>query len=129
MDIYGILAQILELCIVPLLGILTTFIVQWLMAKKNKIISETNSEIADKYYAMIFDTVANCVIATNQTYTDTLKKNGAFTVEAQQIAFEKTLNAVLAILSEDAKKYIDETTGDLNMYLTQLIEAQVNLNK
>jgi hypothetical protein len=35
----------------------------------------------------------------------------------------------MAILSDDAKEYITETTGDLNVYLTQLIEAEVNKNK
>jgi hypothetical protein len=74
---------------------------------------------------MITTTVINCVIATNQTYVDSLKASGSFDAEAQKIAFNKTLQAVTDILSEEAKKYIVETFGDLTLYLTQLIEAQV----
>ena len=78
---------------------------------------------------MIFDTIIKCVIATNQTYVNSLKEQNAFDAEAQKTAFNKTMNAVLEILSEDAKQYIIETTGDLNTYLTNLIEAEVNKNR
>jgi hypothetical protein len=78
---------------------------------------------------MIFDTITKCVIATNQTYVNSLKEQNAFDAEAQKTAFNKTMNAVLEILSEDAKQYIIETTGDLNTYLTNLIEAEVNKNR
>lgn len=78
---------------------------------------------------MIVDTVTRCVMATNQTYVDTLKKEGSFDKEAQEIAFQKTFNAVMAILSEDMKQYIIETFGDLQVYLFQLIEAQVAQEK
>lgn len=33
------------------------------------------------------------------------------------------------ILSEEAKKYLNEAIGDLNLYITQKIEAEVNVNK
>ena len=40
-----------------------------------------------------------------------------------------TSKAVLDILSEDAKEYLNATIGDLNVYITNKIEAEVNLNK
>ena len=33
------------------------------------------------------------------------------------------------ILSEEAKKYLTVAVGDLNLYITQKIEAEVNANK
>jgi hypothetical protein len=78
---------------------------------------------------MICDTISKCVIATNQTYVNSLKDSNSFTKEAQEEAFSKTMTAVLAILSEDAKAYITSITGDTETYLTQLIEAEVNKNK
>jgi hypothetical protein len=78
---------------------------------------------------MISSTITDCVIATNQTYVNSLKESNSFTKEAQEEAFNKTFSAVLAILSDDAKAYINEATGDINVYLTQLIEAEVNKNK
>ena len=54
---------------------------------------------------------------------------GKFDKEAQIVAFNKTKEAVLQILSADAIEYIHETTNDVDVYLTQLIEAQVNKTK
>lgn len=123
------LNQIFQLCVIPILGILTTFVVEFLRAKSKEIINNLDSDVAKKYTAMITNTVIDCVIATNQTYVEALKKQGKFDEEAQKVAFEKTLNAVLGILSDEAKNYLKETTGDLNLYLSQLIEAEVNKAK
>ena len=124
-----LITQIFQICVIPLLGILTKFIIDFLAAQRDKLNADTESEIAKKYTSMIFDTVTRCVIATNQTYVDTLKKEGKFDAEAQKAAFNKTMQAVLAVLSDDAKQYIQETTGDINTYLTQLIESLVNEKK
>ena len=124
-----IIIQIFQLCIIPLLGILTKYLVDYLNAKRDELNAKTENETAQKYTTMIFDTITKCVIATNQTYVNSLKEQNAFDAEAQKTAFNKTMNAVLEILSEDAKQYIIETTGDLNTYLTNLIEAEVNKNR
>lgn len=124
-----IVIQIIQVCVIPLLGILTKFLVDYLSAKRDEINSKTDSEIAQKYTNMIYQTVVDCVIATNQTYVDSLKKSGSFDEAAQKEAFNRTMNAIMIILSDDAKEYITEATGDLNTYLTQLIEAEVNKRK
>lgn len=124
-----IVIQIIQVCVIPLLGILTKFLVDYLSAKRDEINSKTDSEIAQKYTNMIYQTVVDCVIATNQTYVDSLKKSGSFDEAAQKEAFNRTMNAIMTILSDDAKEYITEATGDLNTYLTQLIEAEVNKRK
>ena len=124
-----IIIQIFQLCIIPRLGILTKYLVDYLNAKRDELNAKTENETAEKYTTMIFDTITKCVIATNQTYVNSLKEQNAFDAEAQKTAFNKTMNAVLEILSEDAKQYIIETTGDLNTYLTNLIEAEVNKNR
>ena len=129
MDKIELLQQIFEVCIIPLLAVLTGYIVKLIQTKSAEIQATTENAIADKYIAMLADTITQCVIATNQTYVESLKKNKAFTAEAQAEAFNKTLNAVMDVLSEDAKKYITETFGDLETYLTTQIEAEVNTNK
>ena len=121
-----IVIQIIQVCVIPLLGILTKYLVDYLTAKRNEINSKTDNEAAQKYTNMIYQTVVDCVIATNQTYVDSLKKSGSFDEAAQKEAFNRTMNAIMTILSDDAKEYITEATGDLNTYLTQLIEAEVN---
>lgn len=124
-----IVIQIIQVCVIPLLGILTKFLVDYLSAKRDEINSKIDNEIAQKYTNMIYQTVVDCVIATNQTYVDSLKKSGSFDEAAQKEAFNRTMNAIMTILSDDAKEYITEATGDLNTYLTQLIEAEVNKRK
>ncbi len=124
-----IVIQIIQVCVIPLLGILTKFLVDFLSAKRDELNSKTDSEITQKYTNMIYQTVVDCVIATNQTYVESLKKSGSFDEAAQKEAFNRTMSAIMAILSDDAKEYITEATGDLNTYLTQLIEAEVNKRK
>lgn len=124
-----IVVQIVQLCIIPLIGVLTKYLVDYLDAKRKEINSKIDNETAQKYTNMIYQTIVDCVIATNQTYVESLKKSGSFDEAAQKEAFNRTMSAVMAILSDDAKEYIAEATGDLNAYLTQLIEAEVNKHK
>ena len=66
-------------------------------------------------------------MATNQTYVDALKEQNAFDKEAQKIAFEKTKDAILKLLTEECKKCLGEIVGDLNEYITAQIEAAVRI--
>ena len=129
MDWLNILQQIFELCIIPLLAIITRSLVIYISTKKDELKNKTDNELAKKYLDLLNDTIANCVIATNQTYVEALKKENAFTEDAQKAAFEKTYQAVIATLSEEAQKYLPEVVGDLQTYITQKIEASVNQNK
>lgn len=123
------LTQIFEVCIIPLLGILTTYLVKYIAAKRDAIIAQSDNSIANKYIKMLADTITTCVIATNQTYVDSLKEQGKFNEEAQKQAFNLTLNAVLAILGAEGQEYLTEIYGDLNIYIKQQIEVAVNQNK
>lgn len=129
MDWLNILQQIFELCIIPLLAIITRSLVIYISTKKDELKNKTDNELAKKYLDLLNDTIANCVIATNQTYVEALKKENAFTADAQKAAFEKTYQAVIATLSDEAQKYLPEVVGDLQTYITQKIEANVNQNK
>lgn len=123
------ITQLFELCIIPLLAVITGYAVQYIKVKTNELNTKTQNELVQKYNAMISETITDCVIATNQTYVESLKAQGKFDANAQKIAFAKTYNAVLDILTDDAKDYIEETAGDLTIYLTQQIEARVNKTK
>lgn len=123
------LPLLFELCLIPLFGILTAFIVKWLKAKETEITTKVDNDTADKYISLVMSTVRDCVVATNQTYVESLKQQGSFDAEAQKNAFKATYESVLNILSDDAKEYLIHAYGDLNAYLTTLIEAEVNCNK
>lgn len=124
-----LLQQIFEVVLIPLLGLLTGFLIRFLNAKAQEIILKINNDTAKKYIKMFTDTVTTCVIATKQTYVEALKGQDAFTEEAQKKAFEMTKTAVLAVLSEEAKEYLTNIVGDFNAYLDQTIETTVNETK
>ena len=123
------ITQIVELVLVPLVGILVKFLVDYLAAKRDELKAYTSNATQRKYLDMITDTVTRCVLATNQTYVNSLKAQGSFDADAQEEAFDRTLSAVTCILSEEAKRYLQEVYGDVDIYLTQLIEAQVAREK
>lgn len=124
-----LLNQIFQVCIVPLLAVLTTYLVKYIETKRDEIITEKNNTLAEKYIKMLSDTITDCVKATNQTYVDSLKDKNVFTKEAQEEAFKKTSDAVMLILSQEAKDYLSTIYGDLNQYIITQIESSVNANK
>lgn len=124
-----LLYQIFELCIIPLLGILTAYIVAYIRAKTNELTKISNNDTLDKYLKMLAETVSKCVIATNQTYVDNLKAQGKFDGPAQKTAFLMTLDAVMDIMGEEVIIYLNEACGDISIYISNLIEAEVKAQK
>ena len=124
-----ILQQVFELCIIPLLGIVTFYIVQFIKTKTEELNANNSNEVLSKYIEMLSNTICECVIATNQTYVDSLKAQGKFDAEAQKKAFEITYNSLISILTYEAKVYLTSIYGDLTAYITNMIEEEVNKNK
>ena len=124
-----ILNEIFQVCIIPLLGVLTAYIVKLIQAKSAEIATNQENAVVSKYIMLLSETITDCVIATNQTYVDALKAENAFDKDAQAIAFQKTFDAIMNVLSADAKEYLTNIYGDLNAYITARIEAEVKANK
>lgn len=124
-----ILQQIFELCVIPLLGILTTYLVKLIRKKNEELDAKVSKEVSKKYIDMLADTITDCVISTNQTYVDALKEANAFDKEAQKKAFELTYNKIMNVLTEDAKEYLTTVYGDLEIYITTKIESEVKSYK
>jgi hypothetical protein len=64
MDWLELLYDIMEVCLIPLLGVLTAFAIKWLRAKEIEVLDRVDSEMADKYISMLFNTISVCVSAT-----------------------------------------------------------------
>lgn len=120
-----ILNQIFELCIVPLLGLVTTTLIVFVKAKISQGKASTNSEIAIKYLTVLEQTVVDCIKATNQTYVNALKDKNAFDTEAQKTALMHTASAVSQVLSDDAKTHLTDLFGDLETLIVEKIEANI----
>lgn len=117
--------KIFDIVIIPLLTTITAFLIYWINAKIQEIKKVTKSELADKYLDLLNETIADCIEATNQTYVDSLKAQGGFGKEEQKIAFNKTFEAVKAIISADGKKYLGEAIGDIEIYISNRIESYI----
>ena len=129
MDFQTLIPIIFQVCLIPLLAILTKYLVAWIQIKTKELTDTKDNEMFTKYMTLLSDTVINCVVTTNQTYVNTLKEQGKFDAEAQKEAFNKTYEAVMRILTDDAKKYLGEVLGDLDLYINTLIESQVSFQK
>lgn len=129
MNWMNILTQLFEIVIFPLLAIGTVYLISLIKVKIQELKQKKDNEMYAKYLGMLETTIIDCVISTTQTYVEALKKEGKFDANAQKIAFTKTYTNVMAILNKDAKKYLEEAIGDLETYVYNKIEAEVNLTK
>lgn len=129
MDWNNILTQIFELILFPLLIVGATYLIYFLSVKTKEIKDKTDNDTLDKYLDMLNNTITQCVIATTQTYVSSLKQQGKFDAEAQKIAFQKTYDNVMSILTAESKYYLQTALGDLEAYINNKIEAEVALNK
>lgn len=129
LDWLDILDKIFDIAIVPLIGAAAMYLVALIKVEKQKLLEKTEDETTKKYLDLLDKTITECVLATNQTYVNALKSQNAFDAEAQKKAFQLTLDAIMAILTEDAQVYLNEAVNDLNTYITTKIEAQVAVTK
>lgn len=129
MNSVELLNQIFQLCIVPLLGILTAYLVSFIKTKSTEMIAATDNETAKKYLQMLSDTVSTCVVATNQTYVDALKDQNIFDKNAQAEALKKTTEAVKNLLTTEARDYLKQIYGDVDLIIQNEIEEAVYYNK
>ena len=121
--------QILECILIPLLGALISYLIAYINQKRKDLQIVTDNETAQKYIDLLADTITKCVLATQQTYVDDLKRQGLFNEEAQKEALSRTYKAIMAILTEDAQEYLTQIYGDLSKYIRNAIESQVLENK
>ena len=63
-----LLNEIFSVCVIPLLGILTNYIVKYTQNRIEEIKTNVHNNVTNKYLDMLNETITSCVIATNQTY-------------------------------------------------------------
>lgn len=129
MDWTIVLEQLFELVVYPVLSIAGIYLTYLIGVKIKELKQKIKDDTAKKYLDMLNETISNAVLATTQTYVDSLKKQNKFDLPAQKIAFTQTYDAVMKVLTADAIKYITEAVGDLETYITNKIEADVHLSK
>ena len=120
-------AVVNSLC--AILVALTGYLLTYINKKKQMLQLEMDNQLVTKYTDMVERVIVDCVSATNQIYVDALKKEGAFTAEAQKEAFKMTYDNIMAILNEECLNFLSEITEDVEAYIVNKIEAEVNFAK
>lgn len=125
----ALLQEIFFTCLLPLIGILCSYGIAFMRKKVKEMQENTQNELFNKYSDMLMGLIETCVIATNQTYVDELKEQGRFGPEEHDIAYHKTFDAVKALMTEEMQKVLSEVYTDIDFYISQLIQEQVNVIK
>lgn len=125
----NMLQEIFFTCLLPLIGILCSYAIMFMKSKASELKKENDDYLFNKYLDMLVGIVETCVIATNQTYVDELKEQGKFGPDEHDIAYHKTFDAIKALLTEEMQKVLTEVYTDLDFYISQLIQEQVNVIK
>lgn len=123
------LTNLLTAVITAAIPVVSAFLITLINRARDKATAQTDDIKQQGYIKEIADAISAAVAATSQTYVDALKKNGAFTVEAQKEAANKALTACLASISPAAQAFIEAAYGDIKDYLTTKIEAEVRKQK
>lgn len=128
-QITAFLLTVLQAVIIAAVPVITTYLCKLLLAKRDEVITKIKDENAIRLYDDAMQAVITAVTATNQTYVDALKKDGKFNLEEQERALMMARSKAKQIMSEEAKDYIGTVYGCLNGWLTNMIEAQVKVQK
>lgn len=120
-----ILKIIFETCVIPLLGVITAYIIKYV----NKKAAEIDDEKVKKYTDMLADIISDAVQSTSQCYVDVLKKEGKFDKESQVEAFKISYQKVMNVLSEDAQEVLSTVYKDMYEFISSAIEAEVRRTK
>lgn len=120
-----IVNEIFRVCIIPLLGLATTYLVMWIKQKMGEGKAKAKSEAAQTGLVILEDIITTCVLATNQTYVEALKDKNIFDAEAQKQALELTYKAVLTTASTELQENLRLYVGDLETYIKEKIEQKV----
>lgn len=129
MDMEHVMDLVWELILIPALGVLGVYIVNFIKAKTEKLKAEVNNEQINKYISLAENAISKAVIAVNQTYVETLKKQGCFDEEAQIHAFESAKEMALAMMTEEVKVIVSHAVADFDTWVDTTIENMVSANK
>jgi len=123
------LSTLLQAVLIATIPVISTFIGKGVQAFVKHLSTKTDNELAQKYMKEAADAIEEAVSYTNQTYVDTLKKSDKFTEENQAEALDRSLKKATALLTADARRFLEEAYGDLNEYLLSRIEPEVRRQK
>lgn len=106
------------------LSIIITGLATWAMGLLTKWLNDKlENKKSKEYVDDILQIVTGAVKKTYQSYVESIKGTDMWTAEAQQKALNIALGTAREAINLDTAQYISEKYGDIDTYLTNLIES------
>lgn len=120
------LNELLNSLLFALLTVAIPFVLNQIVPYIKVLIKKQNIINDNTILSNALDDVMDAVLYVNQIYVDALKKEGAFTEQAQSEAFKLAYNEAIKVMSEEAKEIISKTNESVDEWLYKQIEIAVN---
>ena len=118
--------KLVIMVVVPVATSVLTFLLKiYLEELINKNVQNETADALKKGLNIILDSV-NYV---QQTYVDNLKKEDKFTAEAQSKALQSAKQRAIELMNTDVQSAIEASYGNLDTYVTTVIESLIKKNK
>lgn len=128
-DANAIIACIVTAFIIPVITSCGKYITSFLKAKMDSVQKSTDNQIIKDLKIDLLRMINEAVVATNQTFVNSLKDKNQFTEKEWAEAFNKTKTAVLESLTENQIEILNKNVGNLDKYIETLIQSAVDKNK
>lgn len=132
MEFSEVLNYVLYVVLTVILPVVATYVVNLIKTKirESNIIAEaTKNEDISNLIKDALSNVMDAVLYVNQVYTESLKASGNFDEAAQKEAFDRAYVEAVNMISDEAKKVINELYGSFDKWLQLKIESSVNMAK
>lgn len=132
MEFSEMLNYVLYVVLTVILPVVAKYAVDLIKTKikeSNIIADATKNEDLSKIVESALSDVMDAVLYVNQVYTDSLKASGRFDKEAQAEAFNRAYVEAMNMISDEAKKVIEQLYGSFDKWLKLKIESSVNMAK
>ncbi len=132
MEFSEVLNYVLYVVLTVILPVVAKYVVDLIKTKikESNIIEEaTKNENASNLVKDALSDVMDAVLYVNQVYTESLKASGRFDEKAQKEAFNRAYVEAMNMISDEAKKVIEQLYGSFDKWLKLKIESSVNMAK
>ncbi len=132
MEFSEMLNYVLYVVLTVILPVVAKYAVDLIKTKikeSNIIADATKNEDLSKIIEGALSDVMDAVLYINQIYVDSLKSSGRFDKEAQEEAFNRAYVEAMNMISDEAKKVIEQLYGSFDKWLKLKIESSVNMAK
>ena len=126
-DLNQLLITIVNVMIIPILPVLTAFIIAYLRKKTSELENGIKNTELVKSLDMAENAIISSVAAVSQIYADSLIKNkGYLSHDEQKAAISMVKEKVTKIIDDTAKKALGEVYKNVDAWIDNRIEYHIS---